>query len=146
MADEDKFCLKWNDFQDNIVRAHSDLRNDKDFYDVSLVCGGETFKAHRVILAACSPAFRDMIRWQLQEVEQEGKRPNFPPRESPHHHPVLYLRGVRKGDVAALLDFMYHGEASLPEDDLEDFLATAEDLQVRGLVMGEEQASGERSR
>ena len=53
---------------------------------------------------------------------------------------------MRKGDVAALLDFMYHGEASLPEDDLEDFLATAEDLQVRGLVMGEEQASGERSR
>ena len=54
--------MKWNDFQDNIVRAHKDLRNDKDFYDVSLVCGGETFKAHRVILAACSPAFRDMIR------------------------------------------------------------------------------------
>ena len=59
---------------------------------------------------------------------------------------MLYLRGVRKGDVAALLDFMYHGEASLPEDDLEDFLSTAEDLQVRGLVMGEEQAPGERSR
>ena len=48
--------------------------------------------------------------------------------------------------MAALLDFMYHGEASLPEDDLEDFLSTAEDLQVRGLVMGEEQAPGERSR
>ena len=72
MAEEDKFCLKWNDFQDNIVRAHSDLRNDKDFYDVSLVCGGETFKAHRVILAACSPAFRDMIRWEVQEQEGGG--------------------------------------------------------------------------
>ena len=32
-------------------------------------------------------------------------------RESPHHHPVLYLRGVKKTDIAALLDFMYHGEA-----------------------------------
>ena len=34
----------------------------RDFHDVSLVCGGETFKAHRVILAACSTAFREMIR------------------------------------------------------------------------------------
>ena len=32
-------------------------------------------------------------------------------RESAHHHPVLYLRGVKKTDIAALLDFMYHGEA-----------------------------------
>lgn len=131
MAEEDKFCLKWNDFQDNIVRAHRNLRSDRDFHDVTLVCGGETFQAHRVILGACSPAFRDMIR------------------QSSHHHPVLYLRGVRKSDIAALLDFMYHGEASLPEDDLEDFLATAEDLQVRGLVLpeGEEgNKDSERSR
>ena len=76
MGEEDKFCLKWNDFQDNIARAHRDLRTDRfagdgqyfsktdsrDFHDVSLVCGGETFKAHRVILAACSTAFREMIR------------------------------------------------------------------------------------
>ena len=85
-------------------------------------------------------------------------------RESPHHHPVLYLRGVKKTDMEALLDFMYHGEArfdqnpsklsfqfacySLPEDDLEDFLSTAEDLKVRGLVMGEDTGGGgeERSR
>ena len=29
MTEEDKFCLKWNDFQDNIVRAHHDLRSDR---------------------------------------------------------------------------------------------------------------------
>ena len=29
MTEEDKFCLKWNDFQDNIVRAHRDLRSDR---------------------------------------------------------------------------------------------------------------------
>ena len=31
---------------------------------------------------------------------------------------------------------------SLPEDDLEDFLSTAEDLKVRGLVMGEDMGGG----
>ena len=31
---------------------------------------------------------------------------------------------------------------SLPEDDLEDFLSTAEDLKVRGLVMGEDIGGG----
>ena len=29
MVEEDKFCLKWNDFQDNIARAHRDLRTDR---------------------------------------------------------------------------------------------------------------------
>ena len=36
MTEEDKFCLKWNDFQDNIVRAHRDLRSDRfDFNQCS---------------------------------------------------------------------------------------------------------------
>ena len=62
MAETDKFVLRWNDFEKNIVSAYKDLRTDKDFFDCSLVSSGRTFQAHRVILSACSPVFRDMIR------------------------------------------------------------------------------------
>ena len=62
MGETDKFVLRWNDFEKNIVSAYKDLRTDKDFFDCSLVSSGRTFQAHRVILAACSPVFRDMIR------------------------------------------------------------------------------------
>ena len=55
------------------------------------------------------------------------------------------MRGVRPDDLLSLLDFMYHGEASVAEAELERFLEVAEDLQVRGLLLngdGEKEADG----
>jgi len=37
-------------------------------------------------------------------------------------------------DLSALLSFMYQGEVSLPQEQLNSFLALAEELQVKGLV------------
>ncbi len=33
-----------------------------------------------------------------------------------------------------MLDFMYHGEANIFQDDLNDFLVLAEELQIKGLT------------
>ena len=33
----EKFCLKWNDFQSNVAKSFSKLRNEDDFFDVTLV-------------------------------------------------------------------------------------------------------------
>jgi len=114
--ESENFCLKWDEFEQNIIGAFKDLRKEKDFYDVTLVCGEKQVQAHRVVLAACSPTFREMIR------------------SSPHHHPVLYMRGIRHTDLVAMLDFMYHGEVMIATEELETFLATAQDLSVRGLT------------
>ena len=48
--------------------------------------------------------------------------------------------------MASLLDFMYHGETSVAEAELERFLAVAEDLEVRGLTGGETSDTAEGSR
>lgn len=32
----DKFCLRWNDFESNISSAFRELRDDADFFDVTL--------------------------------------------------------------------------------------------------------------
>ena len=45
------------------------------------------------------------------------------------------MRGVRPEDLLSVLDFMYHGQASVAEAELERFLEVAEDLQVRGLLL-----------
>ena len=58
----EKFCLRWNDFQSNISNALEDLRSDKDFFDVTLACEDEQIQAHKVILSACSPFFRNVLR------------------------------------------------------------------------------------
>ncbi|XP_049840652.1 protein bric-a-brac 1-like isoform X2 [Schistocerca gregaria] len=112
----DQFCLRWNNFQINITSALESLKSDEDLVDVTLTCDGQNVKAHKVILSACSPYFRNVFK------------------ENPCQHPVVILKDVRYEDVQALLSFMYQGEVYISQDRLAPFLHTAELLQVRGLA------------
>ena len=44
----DKFCLKWNDFESNVSTVFQELREDGDFFDVTLACDGQQLEAHKV--------------------------------------------------------------------------------------------------
>jgi len=112
----EKFCLRWNDFETNISSAFRELRDDKDFFDVTLACDDDQIQAHKVILSACSPFFRNILR------------------RNPHQNPLLYLKGVKFTDLQSVLNFMYHGEVNVAQDELNSFLAVAEDLRVKGLT------------
>jgi len=114
----EKFCLRWNDFESNISVAFRELRDDKDFFDVTLACDDEQIQAHKVILSACSPFFRNILR------------------RNAHQHPLLYLKGVKYTDLQSVLNFMYHGEVNVAQEELNSFLAVAEDLRVKGLTQG----------
>merc|ERR1712002_703437 len=118
MATE-KFCLRWNDFENNISGAFRELREDKDFFDVTLACDDEQLQAHKVILSACSPFFRTVLR------------------RNPHAHPLLYLKGVKYSDLQSVLNFMYHGEVNVAQEELNSFLAVAEELSVKGLTQNQ---------
>jgi len=123
----DKFCLKWNDFETNISVAFKELRDDKDFFDVTLACEDNQMQAHKVILSACSPFFRNILR------------------RNPHQHPLLYLRGVKHSDLQCVLNFMYHGEVNVAQEELNSFLAVAEELRVKGLTQGNSSSSSSQS-
>ena len=113
----EKFCLKWNDFQQNLVNSYHDLRKDSDFSDVTLVSEeDQQVKAHRIILSACSPFFSRVLK--------KNKQPN----------PIIYMRGLKAKDLVAIVDFIYHGEANIYQEDLDGFLALAEELQLKGLA------------
>jgi len=115
----EKFCLRWNDFEHNISSAFRELRDDKDFFDVTLACEDEQIQAHKVILSACSPFFRNVLR------------------RNPHQHPLLYLKGVNYSDLQSVLNFMYHGEVNVAQEELNSFLSVAEDLKVKGLTQNQ---------
>jgi len=119
MGSSEKFCLRWNDFETNISNAFKELRDDKDFFDVTLACDDEQIQAHKVILSACSPFFRNVLR------------------RNPHQHPLLYLKGVKYTDLQSVLNFMYHGEVNVAQEELNSFLAVAEDLRVKGLTQNQ---------
>merc|ERR1712025_881752 len=62
-----------------------------------------------------------------------------------HEHPLVYMRGVRYSDLISVLDFMYHGEVSVAQEELNSFLSVAEELKVKGLTQKNE-SHGERRR
>ena len=37
-GDQQQFCLRWNDFQTNMVSSFKHLRDEKSFTDVTLAC------------------------------------------------------------------------------------------------------------
>jgi len=117
----EKFCLRWNDFESNISSAFRELRDDKDFFDITLACEDEQIQAHKIILSACSPFFRNILRRNI------------------HQHPLLYLKGVKYTDLQSVLNFMYHGEVNVAQEELNSFLAVAEDLRVKGLTQNNSQ-------
>jgi hypothetical protein len=123
MGTSENFCLRWNDFESNVSGSFRELREDSDFFDVTLATsdsGPRTLQAHKVILSACSNFFKQMLRQQS--------------RTHAHPHPFIYLRGVTYNDLLSVLDFMYHGEVNVAQDDLNSFLAVAEELQIKGLT------------
>jgi len=115
----EKFCLRWNDFEHNISSAFRELRDDKDFFDVTLACDDEQIQAHKVILSACSPFFRNVLR------------------RNQHQHPLLYLKGINYSNLQSVLNFMYHGEVNVAQEELNSFLSVAEDLRVKGLTQNQ---------
>nr|BAU79438.1 broad1 isoform A-Z4-2 [Planococcus kraunhiae]BAU79442.1 broad1 isoform B-Z4-2 [Planococcus kraunhiae] len=116
MGDLQHFCLRWNNYQNSITTAFENLRDDEDFIDVTLACDGKTLKAHRLLLSACSPYFRELLK------------------STPCKHPVIVLQDVVFDDLHALVEFIYHGEVNVHQKNLTSFLKTAEVLKVSGLT------------
>lgn len=101
---EQQFFLKWNDFQNNMVSSFKHLRDEKSFTDVScnicndhnstgffqvtLACDGQTCKAHKMVLSACSPYFKTLLE------------------ENPSKHPIIILKDVSFNHLQAILEFM----------------------------------------
>ena len=113
----EKLCLQWNDFKDNTISAFGSLRDDTDFADVTLACeDGKQVEAHKVILASSSPFFQTLLI------------------RNRHPHPLIYMRGVKSDDLLAIVDFLYCGEANVNQENLDSFLAIAEELQLKGLM------------
>ncbi|KAI9584112.1 hypothetical protein GQX74_010447 [Glossina fuscipes] len=74
------------------------------------------FKAHKLILAACSKKFADLF----ETTPTNGQC-------------VVILEATSSDNMAALLEFMYKGEVHVSQEALNSFLKSAENLQVKGL-------------
>ncbi|KAK4876065.1 hypothetical protein RN001_012487 [Aquatica leii] len=115
-VDDQQFCLRWNNFQANITSQFETLRDDEDFTDVTIACEGQQLQAHKIILSACSPLFKELFK------------------SNPCPHPIIFMRDVEAQHIVALMEFMYAGEVNVAQAQLSNFLKTAESLKIRGLT------------
>ena len=121
MQTSDKFCLKWNDFKDNINATFTALRKDSYFTDVTLACeDGHQVEAHKVVLASASPFFQNILKRNI------------------HAHPLIYMIGMKSEDLVAMVDFLYYGQANISQENLDTFLNIAEVFELKGLDGGNE--------
>ncbi|XP_055846458.1 protein bric-a-brac 1-like [Episyrphus balteatus] len=122
-----QFCLRWNNYQTNLTSVFDQLLQNESFVDVTLACDGQSIKAHKMILSACSPYFQALFI------------------DNPCQHPIIIMRDVKWPELKAIVDFMYKGEINVSQDQIGPLLRIAEMLKVRGLadVNGENSGSGE---
>lgn len=111
-----RFCLRWNNHQSNLLSVFDQLLHDESFVDVTLAVDGHLLKAHKMVLSACSPYFQALFV------------------NHPDKHPIVILKDVPYTDMRCLLDFMYRGEVSVDQDRLTAFLRVAESLRIKGLT------------
>ena len=124
MVSTEKLCLQWNDFKENITTSFKELRGDRDFTDVTLACeDGQQLELHKAVLASTSPFFMELLK------------------KNKHPHPLIYMKGLKSRDLVAMVDFLYQGEASILQENLDSFLALAQDFRLKGLTGGADSTS-----
>ena len=120
----ERFSLKWNDFQSNVSKSFSLLRNEEYLHDVTLV--GDDHRqlpAHKLVLSTCSEYFKDIFK------------------NNKHSHPLLCLDGIKNDELNNILDYIYNGEVQIYQENLEQFLSIAQRFKLKGLLDNQESVS-----
>ena len=107
----------WDDFDTNNREYFKGLRENQRLFDVTLATeDGQHIQAHKLILSAGSHFFNDIFR--------KCNQANM----------LIYLKGITNAHLEHVIDFIYNGEVFISEKELNQFLDTAKELQVKGLL------------
>ena len=109
-----KSNLIWHTFSEHLPLIFKELFEEEKYSDVTLVSDDQIqFKAHKIVLSACSPVFQKIID------------------NNPSQHPLIYLRGIHSYEIESILEFMYLGEGKFYYERMEEFIKVAKDLEVK---------------
>ena len=118
----DKHVLTLNAYSEHLRNMMKEMMND-EFTDVTLICEDKKpIKAHKNILSACSPIFKDIVK-----LEQSDKPIN--------------LRGINFSELESIMQYIYLGEATFYEKRMNEFLEVARSLEIKELCHAETDTS-----
>ena len=111
---KDQYSYNWDSYSDHLRDMLHNMLKSEELTDVTLVCDdNKQFRAHKIVLSACSSVFKNII--------------NF----LPQNNPVIYLRGIKHQEVESILDFMYLGVTTFYQVRINDFLDVAKNLGIK---------------
>ena len=124
--DQEKFGVSWPNYLDHLRSMMKGLMMNDEFSDVTLVTEDKKhINANIFILSTCSLVFRDIFL------------------KNRNSNPIIYLRGVQYSELEPMIQFIYLGEASFYEERMDEFLAVAKSLQIKGLCNDESETEFE---
>ena len=114
----EKFSLKWNDYLVNVTKKFSLLRNEEEFSDVTLVSSDKRqVSAHKVVLSSCSDYFKTILKASNKSKDI-----------------ILCLENINHDELNNMLDYVYNGEVSIEQNQLDSFLMIAQRFQLEGMI------------
>lgn len=111
-----QYCVRWNSHLCSLSTAFPQLLDQEKFVDVTLACEGQQVHCHKVVLAACSQYFDNLLS------------------QNPCKHPIIILPSdIKLWTIQALVEFMYKGQVNVSQAGLPDLVKSGDLLQIRGL-------------
>ena len=111
---QEKYHLNWHTYSDHLREMLHEMMKSDQLTDVTLVCDDKKqFKAHKIVLSACSSVFKSIIN------------------DLPQNSSVIYLRGIQHQEMESILEFMYLGVATFYQERMNEFLNVAKNLEVK---------------
>ena len=121
-----KSNISWETFPQHLHDMMREMYEKDKYPDVTLISDDQIqFKAHKIVLSACSTVLQKIID------------------SNPGQHPLIYLRGIRSNELESILQFMYLGEARFYRERMQEFIKIAQDLKVNEISDGVELPSEE---
>ncbi|GLH12569.1 Protein tramtrack, alpha isoform [Gryllus bimaculatus] len=112
---ESVLSLLWEGHTSELATVYTSLLENNFLVDCTISAGGQSLKAHKLVLCACSPYFQRLF------LGETGK------------HTFLILLDATFETLKAVIDFMYRGETQIPQGSLKAFLTLAQTLEIKGL-------------
>ena len=110
----EKCNLEWNSYTDHLRNMLHEMMKSNDLTDVTLVCDDKRqFKAHKIVLSACSAVFKSIIS------------------DLSLNNSVIYLRGVHHQEMYAILEFIYLGATTFYQERMNEFIKVATSLEIK---------------
>ena len=113
--------LTWQTYPDHLKEIMHNLLTTDDCKDVTLVSDDmKSIKAHRNILSACSPLFKNIFQMESNN----------------YHHTVVFLQGMPFSEIESIIQLIYLGQAQVNchEDRINEFFTVAKHLQIKELL------------